>query len=112
MLKKPQSQYALEVSVPSRGVRYLNRFYSLHYPMLLLVSVPSRGIRYLNVNIDKNTRLKLGFRPLTGIKVSELKRKNRIYVCSVSVPSRGVRYLNRVYLRSYYWYGFSSPHGE
>ena len=35
------------------------------------VSVPSRGLRYLN-NLVVNGRIyTLGFRPLTGIKVSE-----------------------------------------
>lgn len=34
MLKKPQSQYALEVSVPSRGSRYLNE-------------MVNQGIRYI-----------------------------------------------------------------
>ena len=63
----------LLVSVPSRGVRCLNEHISDHWDEYVDVFVPSRGIRYLNVNIDKNTRLKLGFRPLTGIKVSERK---------------------------------------
>ena len=61
------------------------------------VSVPSRGLRYLNRPFYNQTiRRDDSFRPLTGIKVSEL-----IIVVSdimkpwiVSVPSRGLRYLN------------------
>lgn len=71
MLRKLQSQYSLDVSVPSRGVRCLNEHISDHWDEYVDVFVPSRGIRYLNVNIDKNTRFKLGFRPLAGSKVSE-----------------------------------------
>ena len=44
----------------------------------ILVSVPSRGLRYLNV--DKGyleSQLVYSFRPLTGIKVSEQKRDCR-----------------------------------
>ena len=59
------------VSVPSRGLRYLNR-----NPILtryqVKVSVPSRGLRYLN-----------------EFSYYSVHRNN-----SVSVPSRGLRYLN------------------
>ena len=36
------------------------------------VSVPSRGLRYLNMTLEEFLRNPMdGFRPLTGIKVSE-----------------------------------------
>ena len=40
MLKKTQSQYALEVSVPSRGVRYLNEQISDHWDEYVEFSSP------------------------------------------------------------------------
>ena len=77
------------------------------------VSVPSRGLRYLNRPFYNQTiRRDDSFRPLTGIKVSE---HNEIYrnlesVVNVSVPSRGLRYLNESYLDSIgYDYDVSVP---
>ena len=40
MLKKPQSQYTLEVSVPSRGVRYLNGGYLHPWTLRIKFSSP------------------------------------------------------------------------
>ena len=60
-----------------------------------VVSVPSRGLRYLNELMEKVNGFLYGFRPLTGIKVSERKSEeiNKTFNY-VSVPSRGLRYLN------------------
>ena len=58
----------IKVSEPS--LQYLNNNGFIN------VSVPSRGLRYLNryfVMTDDEKRI--CFRPLTGIKVSERKRK-------------------------------------
>ena len=60
------------------------------------VSVPSRGLRYLNRPFYNQTiRRDDSFRPLTGIKVSERNLIRHITIDEwVSVPSRGLRYLN------------------
>ena len=39
------------------------------------VSVPSRGLRYLNLDGGTLTKTVRGFRPLSGIKVSELSNE-------------------------------------
>ena len=59
------------------------------------VSVPSRGLRYLNVIVENYYESIMGFRPLSGIKVSELIKESLQRVNLVSVPSRGLRYLNK-----------------
>ena len=61
------------------------------------ISVPSRGLSYLNENISDGTKThSKGFRPLTGTLLSKLGsnptypvRKVRVFV-----PSRGLSYLN------------------
>ena len=63
------------------------------------VSVPSRGLSYLNENISDGTKThSKGFRPLTGTLLSKLGsnptypvRKVRVFV-----PSRGLSYLNEI----------------
>ena len=65
------------VSVPSRGLRYLNLPSDNDEQLPIVVSVPSRGLRYLNDFEDTLRQLKVCFRPLTGIKVSEL---NQLYL--------------------------------
>ena len=78
------------VSVPSRGLRYLNGFSGLYMVNPVLVSVPSRGLRYLNEKVNA-----------------------KIAAWKVSVPSRGLRYLNssrRTILNTII--GFPSPHGD
>ena len=67
-----------------------------------MVSVPSRGLRYLNTYELKQRLKDMGFRPLTGIKVSERQMKNfRGTTPEVSVPSRGLRYLNQTAMLHY-----------
>ena len=63
-----------EVSVPSRGLRYLNQTAMLHYIHQRYVSVPSRGLRYLN----------------------DISFRVQAKAPAVSVPSRGLRYLNSI----------------
>ena len=62
-----------------------------------VVSVPSRGLRYLNEDNIKYLQDNFGFRPLSGIKVSELNPAINVWgtIAHVSVPSRGLRYLNK-----------------
>ena len=86
------------VSVPSRGLRYLNnKKWCLYF--MVLVSVPSRGLRYLNKPAEVSHFEWASFRPLTGIKVSEQLILNGKWNNEnmVSVPSRGLRYLNNEY---------------
>ena len=110
------------VSVPSRGLSYLNTISEFSKIIAALVSVPSRGLSYLNIMwVSQERRYKESFRPLTGTLLS--KRQNhwifkswqrscfrpltgtllskRIRLSSqrwkmikVSVPSRGLSYLN------------------
>ena len=61
------------VSVPSRGLSYLNPIFSIVIDISVIVSVPSRGLSYLN-------------------KYFEIEN----YKGSVSVPSRGLSYLNTI----------------
>ena len=122
------------VSVPSRGLRYLNQ---KQYRKLVTkwVSVPSRGLRYLNHNqtLSKNKK-KHCFRPLTGIKVSELlcvcvcgfrpltgiKVSERLDVLSLGlVPTDSFRPLTGIKVSELAGtkhqketIGFPSPHGD
>ena len=57
----------MKVSVPSRGLRYLNKKYADRSLPQPLVSVPSRGLRYLNVHKQVTSSSSTGFRPLSGI---------------------------------------------
>ena len=60
------------------------------------VSVPSRGLSYLN-EIQRNEKIQfISFRPLTGTLLSKLGVNNRENKTErrVSVPSRGLSYLN------------------
>ena len=63
----------------------------------ILVSVPSRGLSYLN-NFS-NLIEKIGglcFRPLTGTLLSKyILDVRKILILIVSVPSRGLSYLNQ-----------------
>ena len=60
------------VSVPSRGLSYLNKEDPYYFSEEDIVSVPSRGLSYLNGNVDYNAQR----------------------LARVSVPSRGLSYLN------------------
>ena len=88
----------MKVSVPSRGLSYLNRGQANKEKENENVSVPSRGLSYLNyANVTFSRRYTTSrFRPLTGTLLS--KPENGIYVIEkdiVSVPSRGLSYLNK-----------------
>ena len=81
------------------------------------VSVPSRGLSYLNINpnIFYSDFSQSGFRPLTGTLLSKRKGyKNESYqIIRVSVPSRGLSYLNHTW--GFYRLDgrmFPSPHGD
>jgi hypothetical protein len=83
------------VSVPSRGLSYLNEQRFPLFTGLNFVSVPSRGLSYLNENYLTVEEVIACFRPLTGTLLSkrfEMVNKNDPFV--VSVPSRGLSYLN------------------
>ena len=75
---------------------------------------PLRGMRYLNVKKITIKVLFRRFRPLAGIKVSELKSLGVVNNDTVvSVPSRGLRHLNEgatIHLNSHL--EFPSPLGE
>ena len=84
------------VSVPSRGLRYLNILgmgTTEHHVRSFRPLVGSKVSEPLDK--DGNERHHLGFRPLAGIKVSERSmRAERSRLMVVSVPSRGLRYLS------------------
>ena len=54
------------VSVPSRGLRYLNMGWLQCSGTGSVVSVPSRGVRYLNLVESFLNEAINGFRPLAG----------------------------------------------
>ena len=110
-----------QVSVPSRGLSYLNAESEYIEKPVISVSVPSRGLSYLNLEIFfQSTRKEESFRPLTGTLLSKhntqefddwvgdcfrpltgtlLSKRENISNTSlmqngVSVPSRGLSYLN------------------
>ena len=58
---------------PLTGIKVSELGYFMNqYELTLEVSVPSRGLRYLNERAENNMKtIKISFRPLTGIKVSE-----------------------------------------
>ena len=111
---------------PLTGIKVSEPVPTIDLKVISAVSVPSRGLRYLNNQSWKQHIIASRFRPLSGIKVSELKRRwmssglfqgfrpltgikvselGGIYFMSklrrVSVPSRGVRLLN--WLGSIQW---------
>ena len=60
------------VSVPSRGLSYLNGKTKSYKHTLVVVSVPSRGLSYLNaIDYVDNWEPKTSFRPLTGTLLSK-----------------------------------------
>ena len=66
-------EMAIMVSVPSRGLSYLNVKIGFD-ELLFIVSVPSRGLSYLNTKeIMGMLRYAQGFRPLTGTLLSKLR---------------------------------------
>ena len=87
-----------QVSVPSRGLSYLNNASTRRQVLSLIVSVPSRGLSYLNINpnIFYSDFSQSGFRPLTGTLLSKqiFKFSKTMSLEQVSVPSRGLSYLN------------------
>ena len=90
----------IKVSVPSRGLSYLN----VNKAVLNAlggknVSVPSRGLSYLNFGpLCTIVSYQLGFRPLTGTLLSKLVPNEQALDMwyRVSVPSRGLSYLNTI----------------
>ena len=113
----------MKVSVPSRGLSYLNRGQANKEKENENVSVPSRGLSYLNYAnvtfsrryttsrfrpltgtlLSKREKVEIlsmmdenGFRPLTGTLLSKqnTKQSSRRKI-KVSVPSRGLSYLNQ-----------------
>ena len=83
------------VSVPSRGLSYLNEQRFPLFTGLNFVSVPSRGLSYLNENYLTVEEVIACFRPLTGTLLSKQKDRGiRQRLQRVSVPSRGLSYLN------------------
>ena len=59
------------VSVPSRGLSYLNEQRFPLFTGLNFVSVPSRGLSYLNENYLTVEEVIACFRPLTGTLLSK-----------------------------------------
>ena len=85
------------VSVPSRGLSYLNEILSMMDETGEVVSVPSRGLSYLNSSSCWLSSSSFSsFRPLTGTLLSKHSfLMNPVEVRGqVSVPSRGLSYLN------------------
>ena len=79
------------------------------------VSVPSRGLSYLNMNPPGGMGLKKNsFRPLTGTLLSKQSLINlKIMQRELSVPSRGLSYLNDIKkYQDKYAFLFPSPHGD
>ena len=131
----------MKVSVPSRGLSYLNRGQANKEKENENVSVPSRGLSYLNYAnvtfsrryttsrfrpltgtlLSKREKVEIlsmmdenGFRPLTGTLLSKqnTKQSSRRKI-KVSVPSRGLSYLNQVSkLSKTALLLFPSPHGD
>ena len=66
-----------QVSVPSRGLSYLNAYNMSKETKKACVSVPSRGLSYLNKRILLVCwQRKMGFRPLTGTLLSKREKGN------------------------------------
>ena len=65
----------LHVSVPSRGLSYLNEVGFVLSDEYGVVSVPSRGLSYLNKKLNKYDFKVIGFRPLTGTLLSKHKTR-------------------------------------
>ena len=59
------------VSVPSRGLSYLNGKTKSYKHTLVVVFVPSRGLSYLNEDRGTEEMNRIGFRPLTGTLLSK-----------------------------------------
>ena len=131
-------KYNILVSVPSRGLRYLNVDKGYLESQLVYSFRPLTGIKVSELHkIIVLSFVVNRFRPLTGIKVSEQKRDCRTntfwrsfrpltgikvseqcnelvekYGLLVSVPSRGLRYLNRLRMFNKDGFRFPSPHGD
>ena len=59
------------VSVPSRGLSYLNLEAMKQDVKEYIVSVPSRGLSYLNAKTKSEGVRTMSFRPLTGTLLSK-----------------------------------------
>ena len=99
---------------PLAGSKVSEPIQSLLLLLMILVSVPSRGVRYLNEEKEATEKEADSFRPLAGIKVSEHPSGKMLFkTWQVSVPSRGLRYLN--FLNEYKHLSideFPSPRGD
>ena len=88
-----------EVSVPSRGLSYLNKEEPKQEEVKEdKVSVPSRGLSYLNTNKlggNKNeSNVSVPSRGLSYLNIEWLHDDKENFI--VSVPSRGLSYLNPI----------------
>ena len=63
--------YIKEVSVPLRGLLFLNQRTSFPHIQTAGVSVPLRGLLFLNVCNYALNHIPYGFRPLTGPTISQ-----------------------------------------
>ena len=93
------------VYVPSRGLSYLNGKTKSYKHTLVVVSVPSRGLSYLNRLFARKQTTKNSFRPLTGTLLSKLAfnfKRN----CKMVVSFRP---LTGTLLSKLYWYWILLP---
>ena len=84
------------VSVPSRGLSYLNEILSMMDETGEVVSVPSRGLSYLNGKTKsyKHTLVVVSV-PSRGLSYLNARCSVLNFIPNiVSVPSRGLSYLN------------------
>ena len=83
------------VSVPCRGLIFLNRTEPVSDWTTNQVSVPCRGLIFLNSTDGMLTEKAIGFRPLSGTYISQSCKTAAIETKKpVSVPCRGLIFLN------------------
>ena len=86
-----------QVSVPFRGISFLNKENEIKESRKKAVSVPFRGISFLNAmdEIEKTIQnVSVPFRGISFLNCSRVSLKN--YIRFVSVPFRGISFLNMV----------------
>ena len=87
------------VSVPSRGLYFLNTIEAMKRKSQKRVSVPSRGLYFLNLYFPTEKEIRAeGFRPLSGTVFPKFDFARVKKALTVSVPSRGLYFLNLINL--------------
>ena len=88
----------MTVSIPFRGIHFLNISASGHYGHAWRVSIPFRGIHFLNtLDHSGQPRFFSGFHPLPGNSFlkQEWQAARDAAAARVSIPFRGIHFLNR-----------------